>query len=155
MGWKSLRVVGNLVILKVSYVALAILPFATNFIDWLEVLGFTKTQLFCLYFSSLSLALANLLYDVFCPPIIKRFESANDLYRDMLSIKKVSRIVYPNDEFCGEYEHAVTAYDRANKAKVIVYGITFLLFFMALAMFSALIFLRTKNYFFALFPETL
>lgn len=143
MGWKSVRVVGNLAILKVSYFALVAIPFASNFVGILEGIGFSRLQMMMLYFSSFSLAIANLLYDVFCPPIIKRFESPNDLYRDMLTIKEKSVAVYPNDKFIGDYKHAVDAYRRKDASRPWVFWPTMALFISSVCMFGGLVLLRT------------
>ncbi len=64
------------------------------------------------FFSSVSLALANLLYDIRCPAIVKRFASRNDLYSEMLRIKQLSAAIYPDDKFDGSLDHCTKAYSR-------------------------------------------
>ena len=70
-----------------------------------------KLVLALAYFGSLALALANLVYDLFCPAIIKRFDSPNDMYHAMLKIADLSWNLYPEDSFDGSLKHCVSAYE--------------------------------------------
>lgn len=115
-SWPTLRAVGNLRVLKVSYVALAMIPFVKPIIQSLAAYGLDPSMAARTYFAALSLAVANLIYDISCPSIIKRFESPNDLYERMLGIKLLSAAMYPKDMFEADIEHCVRAYKRAARA---------------------------------------
>jgi len=113
--WSSLRSVGNLYPLKISYLSLAAIPFVAQLTDLTEPLFGSGTfraaaVLTATYFGNVLLAIANLLYDVRCPPIIRRFASRNDLYRDMLEIAWKQKVAYPADDWHGDLDHAEEAY---------------------------------------------
>lgn len=114
MNWWQLRSVGNLWVLKISYLALAIIPLiAKTSIEGgriVAVLGLEIWFLSVVFFASLSLALANLLYDIFCPVVVKRFASPNDLYAAMLEIRKVSIELYRGADFRADLKHCTDAY---------------------------------------------
>ena len=113
--WWHLRSVGSLKALKVSYIALALVPIVVEnrLLSWI---GGDKSVLFCTFFGSLFLALANLLYDTMCPTVIKRFESPNDLYHKMLEIRKLSMESYHGDDFNASKEHCFNKYNTDSKA---------------------------------------
>lgn len=100
---------GNIKALKVSYVALAVVPIVaeSRLLSWV---GGDKSVLFAVFFGSLFLALANLLYDIFCPVIVKRFASPNDFYKAMLEIRDLSDRLYPNDDFKAFLAHCGKRY---------------------------------------------
>ena len=111
-NWWSLRSVGNLVVLKVSYPVLALTPFISEYKEISKLLHLYNNPItLAAFFASLLLALANLLYDVFCPVIIKRFDSPNTLYKEMLDIKIRSLIAYPNAPFDADLDHCNKAYN--------------------------------------------
>src|SRR5262245_38504155 len=105
MNWWKLRSVGNLKVLKVSYVVLVVIPLLSHYQKVIDFLGFKPWFLAAVFFGSLFLALANLVYDVACPTIVKRFASGNDLYEKMLSIKEKSAALYPTDTFDASLGH--------------------------------------------------
>jgi hypothetical protein len=107
--WWHLRVLGDIKALKVSYVALAVIPMVaeSRLLSWV---GGDKGVLFGVFFGSLSLALANLLYDIFCPVVVKRFASPNDFYHQMLEIRDLSARLYPDDPFRANLEHCKKRY---------------------------------------------
>lgn len=111
-NWWQVRSVGNLGVLKVSYLALFGIPFLLAHDTVLRWLGLDEELVYfsTLYFASLFLALANLVYDLCCPTIIKRFESQNDLYCKMLEIKALSVQSYPDDNFEASFDHCDKAY---------------------------------------------
>jgi multidrug efflux pump subunit AcrB len=113
-GWANLRAVGNLRFLKVSYILLVFVPVLTSNNGVTEFLGFAPWVLAVTFFASLFLALANVIYDVGCPAIIKRFESPNDLYERMLQIRELSQKLYPGDGFEASLHHCKEAYKRAS-----------------------------------------
>ncbi len=109
-NWWQLRSVGNLKFLKLSYLALASVPFLRQHEYLVQFLGVRMWFLTTVFFASVALALANLIYDIECPHIIKRFESPNDLYARMLHIKRLSLQLYPGDDFDATLAHCKTAY---------------------------------------------
>src|SRR5215472_3191197 len=85
LNWWKLRSVGNLTILKVSYVALAAAPFLTKFREIGRFLAlYDDKVVLASFFGGIFLASANLIYDIFCPTVIKRFDSPNTLYKEIL-----------------------------------------------------------------------
>lgn len=90
--------------------------------------------------------MANLLYGIACPAIVKRFESANDLYRDMLSIKEKSEHLYPNDDFQVYHKHCVEAYRRADESKRLLRIIVFYMFCTSALLFAVLLTIRTLDF---------
>jgi len=117
VNWWSLRAVGSLYVLKVSYVVLVIAPFLSTHKELIQLLGLPGWLVATLFLASFSLALANLVYDIWCPTIVKRFASPNDLYAKMLEIRKVSVLLYPNDDFDASLEHCKTAYDSQSRSR--------------------------------------
>ena len=141
MNWWKLRSVGNLWVLKVSYAALIAVPFLAAHNAVPRLLGFEVWFLAAIYFASLFLGLANLLYDIGCPPIVKRFPSPNDLYEKMLEIRARCAALYPNDGFDASLEHCKTAYKDASVSNPTMrYLCTF--FYFGAAFFFAIIFLN-------------
>jgi hypothetical protein len=140
VNWALLRSVGNVGILKISYLALAATPFLTKFKAIGRYLNLYDTDIIlATFFAGILLGAANLLYDIKCPVIIKRFDSPNDLYKDMLQIKALQLTTYPNDAFQADYEHCRSAYrrlavsDRAYGIScAILYGFSALLFLFIL-----------------------
>ena len=115
MTWQQLRAVGNIRVLKASYAAFVAVPFLAKTDLMRDTLGFNNVVLASGYFAFLLLAVANLVYDLACPAIVKRFASPNDLYREMLVIKNMARRAYPCDNFEGSLSHCITAYRNAAK----------------------------------------
>lgn len=135
-NWWRLRPVGNLKALKVSYAVLFLAPLLSQYDSIARYLGISTGVVTASFFASLFLALANLLYDVFCPTIIKRFDSPNDLYHEMLTIKEKSAALYPADRFDASRAHCMRAYnvmsgDRAG------WGMTCAALYLASACFFA------------------
>lgn len=149
--WSSCRSVGNIALLKVSYLVLVLAPFAPAFIEEVRSLGLDTCQIFALYFSSLILALANAIYDIFCPSIIKRFESPNDMFRDMIAIKKLSSSVFPrSDKFVADYGHAEAGWRAANQSRSSLAAVVFSMFCLSLSLFLYLIIARSITLIYAL-----
>lgn len=108
--WSSLRSLGNFALFKVSYVALLVLPWVSRIAEYLQSGGYTYIG--ALYFGDLFLALANLVYDIRCPSVIKRWESPDDFYIQMLDVAAKQQQCYPDDEWVGNLEHSKAAYTR-------------------------------------------
>lgn len=141
--WRSLRAIGSNPLFKVSYLALATIPIISKIITYFnlrsEFLFFAA-----LYFGSLFFALGTLTYDLFCPVVIKRFESANDLYDKMLDITAKQKIHYPEDEWDGSYEHSVNAYNILNLSKPFFCHLSTLLYFVGIVLLAYVVFERSK-----------
>ena len=131
--WWSLRPVGKFPLFKASYLALLAVPLITKLIALFNIQ--TNPLFFAaLYFGNLSLALGNLLFDLFCPVLIKRFESPNDLYNQMLEITAKQQKCYPDDEWIGAINHSWAAYENQNLSRsaprylsAVFYGLGFLM----------------------------
>lgn len=108
--WSGLRPLGNFALFKVSYVALLLLPWVSRIAEYLQAGGYTYIG--ALYFGDLFLALGNLVYDIRCPSVIKRWESPNDFYIQMLEVAARQQQCYPDDKWIGNLEHSKTAYLR-------------------------------------------
>jgi hypothetical protein len=121
VNWWRLRPVGSLLILKVSYPILVVTPYLAKYKEIAEYLGLYNWIVLTAFFASVSLALANFVYDVFCPLLVKRFDSPNTLYKEMLQIKQLSSHLYPTDKFDASLEHCRKAYIDSAAAKPI-YG---------------------------------
>ena len=117
MNWWKLRSVGNLYVLKVSYAVLILAPLLSRHEGIIGFLDIQPWLLSTLFFASFSLALANLVYDIWCPTIIKRFASPNDLYARMLEIKKLAFWLYPNDNFDASLNHCIDSYTDHSQSR--------------------------------------
>jgi hypothetical protein len=136
-NWWSLRSVGNLVVLKVSYPVLALTPFISEYKQISEFLRLYNNKIvLSTFFASLALALANLLYDIFCPPIVKRFDSPNTLYKEMLDIKIRAQLAEPADAFDASIDHCKSAYNTFAAAKPIFGAICAILYLISIALFG-------------------
>lgn len=95
--WKSLSLLGQIHFLKVSYAVLVLVPLLAH-LQYSSLKWYTLPLTLRLgYFAALLLSLAHMIYQGFCPPMIKRFESPNDLYREMLQIKALQTQHVPTD----------------------------------------------------------
>ena len=143
MRWDRLRAVGNLRVLKVSYVVWAVIPFISQQ-GWLvTAMGLSTWQLAEVYFASIFLAAANLVYDLACPPIVKRFASPNDLYSKMLEMRELSVRLYPEDHFEGSLSHCKNAYNEKRKSAPIPRCACAVLFVAAAGLFGVILLHRT------------
>lgn len=115
--WQGLRSVGNLRFLKVSYFILAVGPLISEKRSAGEILSLDPVYLGILYFASLFLAIANLIYDISCPDIVKRYASWSDYYEANLKIGQMATLVYPEDHFHGSLEFSRTRYEAAVQSK--------------------------------------
>lgn len=116
-----MRILGNIEFLKVSYVVLLFVPFlalvqhTVPLPEYLQSLRKLPLILRLVYFSSLLLSCAHMVYQGWCPSIIKRFDSPNDLYRDMLQIKALQTQYVPNDTgFTFDIAHCRDGFDDSN-----------------------------------------
>jgi hypothetical protein len=95
-------------------VVLTAIPFVSHYERVITLLGFQPWFLAAVFFGSLFLAVANLIYDAVCPTIVKRFASPNDLYKEMLCIGQMSRTLYSTDSFDASLDPCKTAYTNAS-----------------------------------------
>jgi hypothetical protein len=136
INWWSLRPVGNLFILKVSYPALILIPFISKYEEFAKLIGLYNWIILASFFGSLSLALANLLYDIFCPVLVKKFDSPNTLYKEMLHIKLDSLKCYPHDNFDATIDHCKDAYNGFSESKPVLGMACAMLYFFYLILFG-------------------
>jgi len=117
--WTMFKALNNMQFLRISYLILVGVPIVASIqsTDWGSFFGELPKSVRLGYFSSLLLSVAHMLYQGYCPQIIKRFESPNDLYRDMLEIKALQVQHLPEDEgFSFSIEHCRTGFDQAKLA---------------------------------------
>jgi hypothetical protein len=101
LRWTQMRLLGNIQFFKVSYAVLIAVPLLALLQHYLPSLpdAFRNMPLLLrlTYFSALILSCAQMVFQGFCPTIIKRFDSPNDLYRDLLQIKAL-QVQYLSDD---------------------------------------------------------
>jgi hypothetical protein len=120
ISWKSLDNFSHIQFLKISYVVLVLIPFLAlvqhEAERWLpEKLRHMPLIFALLYFSSLLLSLAHMVYQGWCPVIIKRFDSPNDLYRELLKIKALQALFLSEDtNFTFHIEHCRKRFNEYN-----------------------------------------
>jgi hypothetical protein len=130
--WSSLRSVGNFALFKVSYVALLILPWVSRIAEYMKAGGYTYIG--AIYFGDLFLALANLVYDIRCPAVVKRWESPNDFYIQMLDVAIKQKQSYPDDDWIGNLEHSKSAYLRFAYSRPAARLVCVVLYFFGLSL---------------------
>lgn len=117
LTWKRLNSVGNVHFLQVSYVVLLGVPI------WALIQQKTFGAIFADvpltlrlgYFSALLLSVAHMIYQGSCPQIIRRFDSPNDLYRDLLQIKALQVQYLPEESsFVFSIEHCRSNFTTLN-----------------------------------------
>jgi hypothetical protein len=141
VNWFALRPLGHFPLLKVSYLALIAIPLISHVP---RLFNFAGPYFFpAAYFGNLSLALASLLYDIFCPIIIKRFASANDLYSQMLDITAKQQNLYPDDQWVGNLDHSLTAYRREATSKPLLAYVCLAFYLIGFACLGYLIWERS------------
>ncbi|MGP6088554.1 hypothetical protein [Antarctobacter jejuensis] len=148
VNWISLKPAGNILLLRVSYFSLLLAPFLTKNGFFSQIAGVSRGDLLILYFSSIFLAAANLLFDIFCPVVIRRFESANDLYLKMLEIKDLSAKHYPRDDFQADLQHCKEKFVRDKRSNPNWGRTCRLLFYMAALGFGMVFVKRAISLFF-------
>jgi hypothetical protein len=118
--WKALHGLSNVHFLRVSYIALIGVPLLAVIQERAAPEWFTGVpwSLRLGYLSSILLSVAHMVYQAFCPQLMRRFDSPNDLYRDMLAIKALQQQYLPLDTaFTFDIAHCREGFDRANGAK--------------------------------------
>jgi hypothetical protein len=148
MKWTSLKMLGNIYFLRVSYVILVGVPILAAYKNTPlnQVFDGVPIILKLGYLSSLLLSMAHMLYQGYCPEIIKRFESPNDLYRSLLEIKalQVQYIPSDHDKFDFSIEHCRQNFDIKNeKTSEIQLVICGFLYYIGGVLFALVILERT------------
>lgn len=114
LNWGKLRFVGSLRILSVVPFVGAGIVAVLNLPQFSQVNAKLLLEdvwtIGALFAFLILLFSANVLYHIFCPPVIKRFESLADLYQQQLSIKKSQMETYPDDIFKADLKHVAEFY---------------------------------------------
>lgn len=108
---------GNIQFLRISYVVLIVVPLVASLRSTALNAFFGELPLTMRlgYIAALLLSFAHMVYQGFCPQVIKRFESPNDLYRDMLEIKVLQQHCLPNDsQFTFDITHCRDSFTTKN-----------------------------------------
>ncbi|RIK32637.1 MAG: hypothetical protein DCC56_02150 [Anaerolineae bacterium] len=141
--WGRLRFIGNVRNLSVSImIGLALaLPdlIGTDLVKYLKNPQLINSLLVFITANGL----AYLFYEIFCPPIIKKFESLADFYEHQLNIKKLQLETYPKDPFEANLQHVAKHYIRNLGQYNIARWITLILYIVG---FGALIYLLGHFY---------
>lgn len=111
LHWGRLRFLGKLRTLVLSYVVgiVVLLPDLigtdsfTQFLEQPQIIWPVVTFV-------ISIGLAYLSYEYFCPVIIKRFDNLSEFYEHQLNIKKLQLETYPNDPFKADMLHVAENY---------------------------------------------
>jgi hypothetical protein len=144
--WKSLDNLGNVYFLRVSYVVLVGVPLVAVIQERAvqELFKGVPLTLRLGYLSSVLLSVAHMLYQAFCPQVVRRFDSPNDLYRDMLAIKALQHQYLPTDTgFTFDISHCRDGFDRANRARPFARLCCGVLYCVGLALFAWLVIERS------------
>jgi hypothetical protein len=111
LHWGRLRFIGSLRTLSVSYIvgAAVALPRLAGtddlriYLDDPQIMG-------SLIAFVVGVSLGNLVYDLFCPVIVKKFESLVIYYENQLRIKRLQLETYPDDPFEASLLHVAEHY---------------------------------------------
>ena len=146
LHWGRLRFIGSFRVLSVSYIigAAVALP---------KLLGQDSISSYLhnpyiigpLAVFVLGAGLGNLLYELFCPAIIKKFENLAVFYENQLRIKKIQNETYPHDPFKANLLHVGQEYIKELGSGA---AARFLAFGLYLVSFLALLFLAVSLYIF-------
>ena len=109
--WTNLRCFGEAQILKVSYFGLALVPLLAHYYTKLGIEKF-PFHLKLLFYSSLLISIGNLLYSMFCPKMLKLFDTPNHMYMKNLEIYVLRKKAELSDEFGGDYSHCIKGFSK-------------------------------------------
>ena len=142
----SLRIVSLIPFVGASVIAILRLPqFST--VNAKRLLQDAAT-LYALMAFLISLYSAYIIYHIFCPPMIRKFESLAELYREQLAIKKAQKETYPSDDekFIANLDHVTEtyAYNLKNKpfarwSALFLFVFSLISLYLFLAKFRALL----------------
>jgi len=144
--WKQLNILNNIHFLKISYVVLIVVPLLALLLKSPVSSLFNGVPLTLKlgYFAALILSVAHMIYQGYCPNIIKRFDSPNDLYRDMLEIKALQSQYLPNDKgFTFHIAHCREGFEKANNANFLARLISGILYLTGIVLVGYIAIERT------------
>jgi len=145
LNWARLRFIGNLRVLTISYIIGIFLALPKTL--GTEISAYLRHPwiIWPLVLFVICVGLGNVIYELACPVIVKKFESPAVFYENQLRIKKLQKETYPDDPFDASLYHVGTAYYDDLKTypplrwcACILYGIGLL----------ALLFLLIVNFFY-------
>ena len=143
MHWGRLRFIGSIRNLSVSFLLGLILALpeliGTDIKEYLKA----PQILWPMVIFALGIGLAYLAYEIFCPAIVKKFESLSDFYQHQLSIKKLQIETYPKDPFHADMLHVSEQYINLLRQKPAARWLTALLYVVG---FVSLIYLLVGFY---------
>lgn len=145
LTWAQLRGFGNVRFLQVSYLALIAVPLLagirdTPFSVFMSDLPITMRVG---YFASLFLSVAHMVYQGWCPNLIKRFDSPNDLYRQMLEIKALQVVNAPGDVFEADLEHCQDGFNSASERHHNPRLVCQVLYYVSISLVTLIVLIRT------------
>jgi hypothetical protein len=120
LDWKIFNALRKMQFLQVSYLVLVGVPIyaAIQHTSFGQFFGEMPITLRLGYFAALVLSIAHMIYQACCPEIVKRFDSPNDLYRNLLEIKALQVQCLPNDpNFDFSIEHCRDNFKLATTEK--------------------------------------
>lgn len=132
--WGKLRFIGSLRLLSVIPVIGVGIISILNLPHFKDVkVGVLLTDTWtggALIIFVIGLFLSHMIYHIFCPPIVRKFDGAADFYHHQLQIKKSQLETYPDDEFHADLNHIAIHYkDNLNKSAFARWVSLLLLFF--------------------------
>jgi hypothetical protein len=135
--WGRLRFIGSVRTLSLSFlISLATaLPDLRNF-DPAPLMRDSHIALSFVGFI-IGFGLANLCYEIYCPAIIRRFESLPDFYQHQLTIKQLQMATYANDPFEAGLLHVTQSYVSALKERTLARYVTLSLYVLGFVAFVA------------------
>lgn len=148
--WKNLDSLRKIDFLKASYVVLSLVPLLALIQHLLSLppqYAFLKEMPIVIrltYFSSLFISVAHMLYQGFCPTIIKRFDSPNDLYRELLGIKELQLNFLPSDSerFTFDIEHCRKNFTKLNISNSFARWLCFLTYVIGAFLFGIVLIIQ-------------
>ncbi len=146
LHWGRLRFIGSLRVLSISYIigAAVALPKLLGEDDLLSFLH-NPYIIGPLAIFVVGVGLGNLIYELFCPATVKKFESLAVFYETQLKIKKIQMETYPQDPFEANLLHVAGSYIEDLGSFQAARGLAFGLYVASLA---ALLFLAVSLYIF-------
>ena len=89
-AWTTLKTIGSLEVMRGSYLAIVVIPFAAVNNDFTDFIGYQSGyKLLFAYFAAVFLALGKSLYDVFCPRDIKQWRDEIEFQRHIREHEKL------------------------------------------------------------------
>lgn len=139
LHWGRLRFIGSLRVLSVSYI-IGIAVALPNIIE-ADITQYLLNPwiVWPIIIFLVGVSVANLFYYLFCPAIVRKFESLSDFYEHQLGIKKLQMETYSSDPFHANLLHVSEQYIKALGNRGAARIATFTLYivsFLALLLFA-------------------